>query len=130
VETALVAFDWGEALVALNLCLKPLVEGLLLTELGRVARQRQDYLLGEMLSSFDQDGRWHRSWSAALIRLLLEDSPDNAAAVTAFLVRWAPVALAAVRGAAPLLGAEGPAAAAAAEASWRHWLGTLGLTPP
>jgi toluene monooxygenase system protein E len=130
VETALVAFDWGEALVAVNLCLKPLVEGLLLTELGRLARQRQDYLLGEMLASLDQDGRWHRSWSGALIRLLLEDSPDNAVALADFLARWAPAALAAIRGAVPLVGEGGLAAAAAAEASWRQWLGTLGLTAP
>jgi toluene monooxygenase system protein E len=130
VETALVAFDWGEALVALNLCLKPLVEGLLLVELGRLARQRQDHLLAEMLASFDQDGRWHQSWSGALIRLLLEDSADNRPAVAAFLERWAPPALEAMRGAAPLLGAPGERAAAAAEARWRQWLVTLGLTPP
>jgi toluene monooxygenase system protein E len=130
VERALCAFDWGEALVALNLCLKPLVEGLFLGELGRLARRRQDFLLAELLASFDEDARWHRAWSGALVRLALDDRPANGAAIDGFLDRWAPVAREAIWGAAPLLGEGGAAAATAAEAGWRQWLRTLGLGAP
>jgi toluene monooxygenase system protein E len=128
VETALVAFDWGEALVALNLCLKPMCEGLFLGELGRLARQRQDFLLGELLASFDEDGRWHRAWSGDLIRLAVGERGENQSAIQRWIDRWYPAAREAVRAAAPLLG-EG-ARAGQVEGQAAQWLGTLGVTPP
>jgi toluene monooxygenase system protein E len=104
VETALVAFDWGEALVALDLCLKPLCEELFLTELGRLARKRGDFFLGELLASFDEDARWHRAWSAELVRLALAERPENGTAIRSWIDRWYPLGREAVRAAAPLLG--------------------------
>ncbi len=66
VERALVAFDWGEALVGLNVCLKPALDSLLLG-LAETGRERGDALLGALIASFVPDARWHRAWTRALI---------------------------------------------------------------
>jgi toluene monooxygenase system protein E len=130
VERSLVAYDWGEALVALNLCLAPLCEALFLTELSRLSRQRQDFLLGEMLASFEEDGRWHRSWTAALVHLAVADRPENAAVLQDWVGHWFPPARAAVTAAADLLEGDGVRAASRAEHDVRQWLGSLGLVLP
>jgi toluene monooxygenase system protein E len=130
VELALVAYDWGEALVALDLGLKPIVEALFLTEGARRAREQHDFPLSELLSSFDEDGRWHRAWSEALVRLALEQRPDNLAVVQAWIDRWCPLAGEAARAASALLGHDGPAALALAERRSRDWLRALGLVVP
>jgi toluene monooxygenase system protein E len=130
VERALVAYDWGEALVALDLCLKPLCEQLFCAELARLARQRQDFLLGEMLGSFEEDGRWHRSWSGALVQLAVSDRPENAAVLQDWVGHWYPAARAAALSVAELLDGDGPRAFARAENDVRQWLASLGLVLP
>jgi toluene monooxygenase system protein E len=129
VEQALVTYDWGEALVALNLCLKPMVEALFFTELARLVRDERDFLLGEVLSSFDEDGRWHQAWSAALVRMIASEG-DNAGALRDWIARWWPRAGEAVRAAAGLLGPSGPAALGRAERRAGEWLRALELAAP
>jgi toluene monooxygenase system protein E len=139
VEQALVAYDWGEAFVALCLTTKPFIDELLLGQFSGLARQRGDYLLAETLASLAEDGRWHRAWAGQLVTLLLRPSagadfpaseaapPSNRAALSAWLGLWLPRAQAAARASAALLGGEGPAAAARAEGDVMAWLGGLGL---
>jgi toluene monooxygenase system protein E len=129
VEQALAAYDWGEALVALNLCCKPLVEALFFTELARLAREQHDFLLGEVLSSFDEDGRWHQAWSGALVRMVAEEA-DNQRALREWRDRWSPRAREAVTAASALLGEAGPGACVRAEARAREWLASLELGEP
>ena len=45
----LVTYDWGEAFVALNLCLKPALDELFMVDVGRAGARPGDYLLGEIL---------------------------------------------------------------------------------
>lgn len=130
VETAFVAYDWGEALVALNLCLGPLVEELFVIELGRLARARRDFLLAELLSSLSEDGRWHRAWSGELLRLLFAEEGENRAAVQAWVAKWYPIGREAVGAVAALLGPEGGPALAQAETRAGQWLQSLGLATP
>jgi toluene monooxygenase system protein E len=129
VEQALCTYDWGEALVALNLCLEPLVEALFFTELARLVRERRDFLLGEVLSSFDEDGRWHQAWSAALIRMVAPQG-DNRAVLRGWIERWWPRGREAIAAASTLLGHAGPGALARAEARARGWLQSLELGAP
>jgi len=130
VERALVAFDWGEALVALNLCLAPAVEGLFFTELGPILREQRDFMAAEALASFDQDSRWHQAWSAALVAMAVSERPENARAIQAWVDHWHPLACQAVTAAAPLLGDAGPAAAERAVARARAGLERLGMRAP
>jgi toluene monooxygenase system protein E len=104
VEQLLVTYDWGEAFVALNFVVKPLVDALLTAQLARVAERRADTLLAKLLFSLDEDCRWHREWSLALVRAANAESRDNAAFVQACVERWRPSVEAAVQALVELLG--------------------------
>jgi toluene monooxygenase system protein E len=104
IETLFVTYDWGEAFVALNVCLKPLVDDLFLLELGRMAKPEGDFLLGQILASLDEDCQWHRSWTAALVGVALRDRPENRVAIQGWIATWLPRAERALTALAPLLG--------------------------
>ena len=128
-ERTLVAYDWSEAFAALCLCLKPAMDHLMI-ELGGLARERQDFCLGEFLTSFDEDTRWHRAWAEALVRKLKQESPDgaaNAETLRRWIERWLPGAEEAASGVAGLFGPGGQAAAGRARAAHGRWLSAMEL---
>lgn len=129
IEEALVTYDWGEAFVALCLAIAPPLDQLTLNELGSLARQNGDFILGELCASFAEDGAWHRAWAAALVQHLLADAhrEANRAALGVALAHWLPRAQAAVRALAELYGDDGRAAAQRAEDAHLTWLRELGL---
>lgn len=129
IELRLVAFDFGEAFVALNVCLKPALDGLL-AELGRFARAGGDFVLSQLLASFDEDARWHRAWTQALLELTIRDRPANRAVVQGWIARWGPDAAEATRALAVRCGDAGPALADAALTEQARWLASLGLEAP
>jgi toluene monooxygenase system protein E len=129
VEKLLVAYDWGEAFTALNLCVKPLLDAFVLDEAGELARARGDYLWREICFALAADGAWHRDWSGALVAMLLEARPANREAFASWIDRWRPLAQTAVVGLAPLFGEGGTAAAARAFDRSGAWLTGLGVTP-
>jgi hypothetical protein len=92
VERCLVAYDWGEALVALNLCIKPLVDELFMTYLPMEAEEHDDHLLGQLFSSLEEDCRWHREWTAALLRTAVQENPDNRTVIREWAARWGEIA--------------------------------------
>jgi toluene monooxygenase system protein E len=96
VERCLVTYDWGEALVALNLCIKPVVDELFLTYLPKEAEEHDDHHLGQLFSSLAGDGRWHREWTVALLRTAVEDNDDNRSVIEGWVARWSEVACRAV----------------------------------
>jgi hypothetical protein len=123
IERMLVTYDWGEALVALNVCAKPLLDELLMVELPLLARREGDYLLGEIFFSLAQDCAWQRSWTAALIEMAVADRPQNQEVLRRWTATWMPEARQAV---AALSSELGPAALAEAErraAAFRDGLG-------
>jgi toluene monooxygenase system protein E len=130
VETALVTYDWGESFTAVNVCTKPLVDALFVTELARTARAHQDYHLVEMLSSFDEDCRWQRDWTRALLVTAFTLRPANRDVVRGWVVRHLPAARDAVAAAAPLCGADDPAARDRLDEFTRAWLASCGLEVP
>jgi toluene monooxygenase system protein E len=103
IESLLVTYDWAEAFVALNLCLKPAVDELCMVELGAVARARGDFLLPQLLGSLDEDCVWQRRWSAALARVAFEARPENRAACAEWVHAWRPEVSAALAALVPIL---------------------------
>jgi toluene monooxygenase system protein E len=107
VERCLVTYDWGEALVALNLCLKPAIDDLFMVALARKAKQQGDFQLGQIFSSLDEDCRWHREWTNALLEMAVRDDDGNRAVVEGWVRKWKPMALRATEALAQF-GAEAP----------------------
>jgi toluene monooxygenase system protein E len=126
-ERALTRYDWGEAMVALCLCCKPLLDQLVITELSALARRRQDFFLAEILLSLDEDCRWQRQWTGTLVQLLLQEPGDNAVMLWGWVQSWLPPAREAVRALASFWGADGEATFTRVDASVTQWLRSLSL---
>ena len=96
IEKALVAWDWGEAFVAINLVLKPAVDASILQQLGHAARQQGDTLLGLLTDAQLRDSERHRRWSTALVELALENE-DNKQVLAGWYEAWEALGRGAVR---------------------------------
>jgi toluene monooxygenase system protein E len=95
IERALIAYDWGEAFVALNLVIKPHVDRLVNEQLaGVLADANGDPILNSIHFSLNEDARWHQAWAAELVRLAVTDTPANAEVAVEWLERWRPRAAA------------------------------------
>lgn len=98
VERALVAYDWGEALVALNVVVKPRLDRLVNRELfGDLAHLNGDPVLRDIHFSLDEDAMWHRDWTEALLSFAVRDTPHNAGVVGEWVDAWTPLATEAVK---------------------------------
>lgn len=102
VEKLLITYDWGEAFVGLNLVLKPLIDDLFMSHFAGLARHEGDYLLGEILAALEQDCRWQRDWTVAMVRVALEDRPANKAVIEGWVRKWRPLAMRALGAFAPV----------------------------
>lgn len=125
VERLMVAYDWGAALVGLNLVLKPLLDEWVTLSLADAARGHGDHLLAAMLSSLREDAAWQREWTAALMGVVLEDSPENKPLVQAWVDEWHPPAARAVAALATLL-----PPGDAPTGFYGPYLGAMGLAAP
>ena len=96
VEKLLVAYDWAESFVGLNLVLKPLVDELFMKYLSDLALREDDYLLGQIFYSLNEDCRWHRQWTESLVRMAIEDNVGNTDTIQGWINQWYPLAARAV----------------------------------
>jgi toluene monooxygenase system protein E len=88
IEQLLVTYDWGEALVAQDLVIKPMFDSLFMVRFAALAAERGDDVLASMCFSLAEDCRWQRAMSAALLRVALDDMPSNRAVVGAWKDAW------------------------------------------
>ena len=102
-ETALIVYDWGECLTAVNLVLYPTISEILLRQLGIVADANHDQLTWLLLSNLSIDAERNSRWSAALARYAISKRPENAAVLRKWTQRWTPRADEAAAGLANLL---------------------------
>jgi toluene monooxygenase system protein E len=93
VERCLVTYDWGEALVALNLCIKPAIDELFMLGLARLAKKHDDFQLGQLFASLDEDCRWHREWTVALLKTAIEAEDGNRAVIEQWARKWGALAI-------------------------------------
>lgn len=103
VEKLLITYDWAESFVGLNLVLKPLIDELFMKYLSDVALREDDYLLGQIFYSLNEDCQWHRQWSESLVRMAMEDNARNRNTIQEWINRWHPLSARAVRTFALLL---------------------------
>lgn len=97
IEKLLIAYDWAESFVGLNLVLKPLVDELFMKYVSDLALREDDYLLGQVFYSLNEDCLWHRQWSEALIRMAIEDNARNQETIQGWINQWYPLASHAVQ---------------------------------
>lgn len=88
VEQLLVTYDWGEAFVALNLVLKPMIDDLFLKHTSDLALGHNDHLIGQIFYSLNEDCQWHRQWSQALTQIAIEDTPTNRQVIQTWIDKW------------------------------------------
>ncbi len=98
--------DWGEVIVAANLCFEPIVVTLLRRELGtRAAAANGDTVTPVLAQVETQEWEWTRAWTVELMRFLLADETHgdaNRALVSAWVRDWLPRAVEAALALAPL----------------------------
>jgi len=104
VEKMLIAYDWGEAFVALNLTVKPVFDEVFNVHLGELARAHEDVLLGLMLDDFELDSQRSRDWTAALVRYATAQRPANAELFKQWIEQWKPLAYQGMEGVLELFG--------------------------
>ncbi|OZI77106.1 toluene hydroxylase [Bordetella genomosp. 12] len=103
-ERALITYDWGEALTALNLVLAPTLDNVLLHQLGEVSRNNgdeQDWLVAKLLA---EDSARRNRWSSALARYAISKRETNIKPLQKWTQKWSVIADRAAAGLAPLLG--------------------------
>jgi ferredoxin-NADP reductase/ferredoxin len=116
--------DWGEVLIAANLCFEPTVGTLLRRELGtRAASANGDTVTPVLARAATQEWEWARNWTIALVQFL--DS-DNREVIQGWLDDWMPDAVAA---AAALSADAGERVAGYAEAMVSEALGGKSAGP-
>lgn len=132
VEKLLVAKDWAEAFVRLNLVVKPLVDEAFLGVGSRAARLAGDQLLALVNDDLYLDAQRSRRWSTALVNFMVSDTPENRAVISDWVAEHSPAAHeAAVRMLEPLKahGVVGEEVSLAIRERHENFLATMGLTP-
>jgi toluene monooxygenase system protein E len=96
VEKLLITYDWAESFVGLNLVLKPLIDEVFMNCLSDLAVHADDYLLGQIFYSLNEDCQWHRQWSESLVRMAIEDNVRNRDTIQGWIKQWYPLVARAV----------------------------------
>ncbi len=130
IERLLVTYDWGEAFVGLNLCLKPIIDELFMSQFSLLAGGEKDALLSEMFYSFNEDCLWHREWSQSLIKTALADAPQNREPIQDWINKWHPLSLRAAEAFAPLFGERAQGAIECVQTFSHHYLDSIGFKTP
>jgi len=102
IEKLLVCYDWGESFVGLNIVLKPLIDELFMNHFSDLALREGDYLLGQVFYSLNEDCKWHREWTRALTRMVIEDNSHSRPTIQGWIEKWHPIAARAVEAFAPV----------------------------
>jgi NAD(P)H-flavin reductase/ferredoxin len=89
--------DWGEVVIAANLCLEPIVGTLLRRELGTRAAAANGDLVTPVLARVEtQEWEWVRAWTTELTRFLLDDpehGAENRETIAGWIRTWLPQAI-------------------------------------
>jgi toluene monooxygenase system protein E len=112
IERMLVAFEWDEAFVALQLVIKPIYDEIFVHQLADVCEAAGDPVDALVLRSLWRDAERSRRWSAALVRFAMAQG-DNRDAFAHHLARWSPWVDKLLRDGAEILATHGGGAATA-----------------
>lgn len=135
IERLMVAYDWEQAFVGLNLVVKPVADELFLNAFAEVARRHGDELDALVAENLFLDAQRSRRWTVDACRAMVEADGANAFVLRELLAQWRPHGTAIIETASRLLArhaATGMSAAAIADDAsngWAAFLGDAGLMP-
>jgi toluene monooxygenase system protein E len=89
-ENLLIAYDWGESFVALNVVVKPRIDALVNWRLAELAQRNGDPFLDSLLAEFQHDSRRSQKWSADLAQYALEREPALREVLQGWTKVWEP----------------------------------------
>lgn len=96
-ERVLVAWDWGEQFIALNVVLKSAIDAAFIGALGQAARRSGDTLTGLLLDAQRIDSDRTRRWTSALVNHALESNADNGEVIRGWIAKWNPLGEVAIK---------------------------------
>ncbi|HSV35776.1 MAG TPA: toluene hydroxylase [Ramlibacter sp.] len=134
IESLLLAFDWDQAFVGLNLVVKPVADELFLKSFADVAREQGDELDAMIAENLYLDAQRSRRWTADATRAMVQADSGNAAVLRGHLAQWRPHGQAMLESGSRLLARYAPGAQAGAIADragtqWLAFLADAGLGP-
>ncbi len=94
-EKALIAYDYGESFVAVNLVAKTAADETL-HELGATARRFGDPLLTALVDNQLRDSDRSRRWSAGLVKFCTAAKDENKVVLQGWIDKWLPLATKAI----------------------------------
>ena len=124
-EKVMTVWDWGEAIIAINLVAKPAIDEAVLRNLGESARHNGDTLLGLLTDAQLIDSARHRRWISAMVKMALE-TPGNLELIQGWIAKWEPLADKAIEAYSATL-PDLSGGAEAAKAATRDFRRSLGL---
>jgi toluene monooxygenase system protein E len=124
-ERTLVAYDVGEAIVALQIVTKPAFDEACLRQLAVSARRNGDQLLALMNEAALVDSERSRRWTKALVEHIL-GNPRNRAVMARWIDTWVPIAERAIDGYCMVL-PDNPDASAKAKRATAEYRAQLGF---
>lgn len=133
VERLLLAFDWDQAFVGLNLVVKPVVDELFLNAFAGLAREHGDELDALIAENLYLDSRRSQRWTVAACKALVQADSANAGVLRERLAQWRPHGEKIVTSASRLLArhalaTRAPAIADRASSAWFALLADTGLS--
>ena len=90
-EKALIAYDWGESFVSINLVAKVACDETL-RELASTARSYRDPLLASLADNQLRDADRSRRWSAELVKFCTDAKEENKKVISEWIKKWKPLA--------------------------------------
>lgn len=132
IERLMVAYDWDQAFVGLNLVVKPLADELLLKCFAGVAREQGDELDALMAENLFLDAQRSRRWTSDACRALVQADAANTDVLQERLAQWRPIGDRIIESTSRLLARHASASKAAALAdhastAWAGYLAETGL---
>ena len=91
VERLLTTFDWGEALIAMNVVVKPAIDECYLRQLGQAARRNGDELLALLNDAQWLDSERSRRWTSAFVWFCKDERSENGEEIARHVRKWEPV---------------------------------------
>ena len=88
IEHSLIAYDWGESLVSVNLMTRTCLDEILLQQLGLVCERENDKLTWLIISNIYNDSVRLTKWTKALIKHSINKNWYNGRIRAACLLTW------------------------------------------